>query len=70
MFNTEFLEELGDVAVDVLGTIVAVEALDGGGKGIDQSLQYRQQEALTDLRRGKDCLELTDLVHCVGQVKV
>jgi len=47
-----------------------VEALDGGGKGIDQSLQYRQQEALTDLRRGKDCLELTDLVHCVGQVKV
>ena len=61
-------EQAGDLAVDVLGAVVRVEAHDRKGEQVEQPREHGQQEALRDPRHGADELVLGDLVHRVDQV--
>jgi len=67
--DLEFVEQRGDLAVDVRGTVVGVEAPDDKGKGEDEPLQDREQEAFADALDGGDELELGDLVDGVDEVQ-
>lgn len=69
LFDAKFFEELGDLAVDVFGAVVAVEPLDGEGEGFDELLRYGHEKVFADLGHGKDGLELGDLIHRVDQIQ-
>ena len=64
----EPVEQVGDLAVDVLGAVVGVEGLDGEGKGGDEVLQHGDHELLGDARDGSKVLELRDFVDDVDDV--
>ena len=55
----------GDAGVDVLRAVVAVEAEDDQGQGVEQGGQDRQEEVLADALDAADALELGDLVDQV-----
>ena len=61
-------EQAGDLAVDVLGAVVRMEAHDREGEEVEEALEHGQQEALRDRRHGADELVLGDFVHRVDQV--
>ena len=64
----ELVEEVGDLAVDVLASVVGVEGLDGEGEGGDEVLQHEHHEVLGDARHGAKVLELRDFVDDVDEV--
>ena len=64
----EPVEQVRDLAVDVLGAVVGVEGLDGEGKGGDEVLQHGDHEVLGDARDGSKVLELRDFVDDVDDV--
>ena len=67
--DVELVEQFGDAMVDVLGAVVAVEAVDGEGEGLDEVLQDGEEEALADALDGADKLELGDFVDGVDEVE-
>ena len=66
--DVELVEQVGDLAVDVLGAVVGVEGLDGEGEGGDEVLQHEDHEVLGDAWDGANVLELCDFVDHVDQV--
>ena len=64
----EVVEQVGDVAVDVLASVVGVEGLDGEGEGGEEVLQHEDHEVLGDARHGAKVLELRDFVDDVEDV--
>ena len=64
----ELVEQVGDLAVDVLASVVGVEGLDGEGEGGDEVLQHGDHEVLGDARHGAKVLELRDFVDDVDEV--
>ena len=66
--DVEPVEQVGDLAVDVLGAVVGVEGLDGEGEGGDEVLRHEDHEVLGDARDGSKVLELCDFVDDVDDV--
>ena len=68
--DVELVEQVGDLAVDVLASVVGVEGLDGEGEGEggDEVLQHEDHEVLGDARQGAKVLELRDFVDDVDEV--
>ena len=66
--DVELVEQVGDLAVDVLASVVGVEGLDGEGEGGDKVLQHEDHEVLGDARHGAKVLELRDFVDDVDEV--
>ncbi len=66
--DVELVEQVGDLAVDVLASVVGVEGLDGEGEGGDEVLQHGDHEVLGDARHGAKVLELRDFVDDVDEV--
>ncbi len=64
----QLVEHRGDLAVDVLGAVVGVEAEDDERQADEHLLQDRNQKGLGDRRHGADVLELGHLVDQVDGV--
>ena len=60
--DVELVEQVGDLAVDVLGAVVGVEGLDGEGEGGDEVLQQGDHEVLSDAWDGAKVLEPSHFV--------
>ena len=66
--DVEFVEQVGDLVVDVFGTVVGVKALDDKGIGGDQGFEHGDQEALGDGFDGADVLILGDFIDGVDVI--
>ena len=66
--DVQLVEHLGDLAVDVLGAVVGVEAHHLEGAGLDELLEHRHETPLGDGPYRRHVLPLQHLVHEVDVV--
>ena len=66
--DMEFVEQVGDLVVDVFGTVVGVKALDDKGIGGDQGFEHGDQEAFGNGFDGADVLILGDFIDGVDVI--
>ncbi len=66
--DVQLVEHLGDLAVDVLGAVVGVEAQHLEGAGLDELLEHRHETPLGDGPYRRHVLPLQHLVHEVDVV--
>ncbi len=66
--DVEAVEQVRDLAVDVLASVVDVEGMDGEGEGGDEVFEDGDHELLGDPADGSKVLELRDFVDDVDDV--
>ena len=66
--DVQFVEQRGDLMVDVLRAVVGMKAHNLKRIGVDEGFEHRNEEALGDRLHGADVLVLGDLVHGVDVV--
>ena len=67
--DLEFVEQAGELAVDVLRAIVGVEGQHGEGEAVEEGFEDGQQEAFADALERADELELGDLIDQIDVVE-